>query len=473
MTEILTYRPACSIQPYIAGIDFEIMTPEEIKKYSAVQVTSGNIYSRNVPAACGMSDIRMGTCDRNLRCGSCGNSVRQCPGHCGHIELPQPMFHMAYMDHVLKLLRCTCFVCGEVRGNPPEPTKDSKATFNATYLACKSRRVCAHCGVNTVQVSKSGSGFRATVAPCDDPDVHEVLNRPLDPANVLDILEILTAQARRYLGLAHDWDPQTLVYNRILVPPPIVRPSVTNESKSRGQDDLTHKLQEVLKRSLALQSENVDPIAEQLRLNYDDAPVTEASERLQLEIGAIYNNTVRNRGRNAQRSGAPLKTIKARLIGKDGRLRGSILGKRTDASARSVISPDPEIDIHEVGVPEAVATTLTFPERVTCQNASDLAERVRRGAGVQGGAATVIMANGDVIDLAHCQDRDGLALKLRDDGTVVERHLQDGDHVIFNRQPSLHAASMMGHSVKILPGHTFRLNPIVRAVHFVINVACD
>ena len=187
MTEVLTYRPACSIQPYIAGIDFEIMTPEEIKKYSAVQVTSGNIYSRNVPAACGMSDIRMGTCDRNLRCGSCGNSVRQCPGHCGHIELPQPMFHMAYMDHVLKLLRCTCFVCGEVRGNPPEPTKDSKATFNATYLACKSRRVCAHCGVNTVQVSKSGSSFRATVAPSDNPDVHEVLNRPLNPANVLDI----------------------------------------------------------------------------------------------------------------------------------------------------------------------------------------------------------------------------------------------------------------------------------------------
>ena len=160
-----------------------------------------------------------------------------------------------------------------------------------------------------------------------------------------------------------------------------------------------------------------------------------------------------------QRSGAPLKTIKARLIGKEGRVRGSMLGKRTDASARSVISPDPEIDVHQVGVPEKIACTLTFPERVTPRNIQALSDRVLIGAEQLLGAATVIFCKGETIDLEHCQDRGEVVQRMRTEPAVVERYLRNNDVVLFNRQPSLHAASMMCHRVVIMPGNTFRLHP--------------
>lgn len=237
MAEVLTYDARCNVGPYIAGIDFEVMDPDEIESYSTVGVTSTHIYSRNVPAACGISDIRMGTCDRNLRCGTCGNSVRRCPGHCGHIELPQPVLHMAMVDHMLKLLRSVCFLCGRCRSVTPPPVPDAKATFAASYAACKGRRRCVHCDAAAVQITKHVGGLKATL-PMDveDPSQQAMLEQPLTPACILDILSILTPETLVALGIdPQRWRPEALVFGKVLVPPPIVRPSVTNESKSRGQ----------------------------------------------------------------------------------------------------------------------------------------------------------------------------------------------------------------------------------------------
>ena len=203
-------------------------------------------------------------------------------------------------------------------------------------------------------------------------------------------------------------------------------------------------------------------------------PVIDIWERIQNDVVALYNNTSRARGQNLQRSGAPTRTLKHRLTGKTGRLRENMMGKRTNQSARSVVSPDPTLDIDEIGLPVRVATTLTIPEPVNKGNVAHLTRRVRIGARQLGGAATVVCADGTVIDLEMCTAERRAQIRLRvathtEGGDVVERYLTDGseragggeaDVVVFNRQPSLHKFGMMGHRVRILPGDTFRLSEL-------------
>ena len=133
----------------------------------------------------------------------------------------------------------------------------------------------------------------------------------------------------------------------------------------------------------------------------------------------------------------------------------NLMGKRVDFSARTVVSPDPNLEVDQLGVPLSIAINLTFPEVVTPLNIQKMKELVIRGPTEWPGAKNVIRNDGQVIDLRYAKNK-------QDDwllpGFIVERHIVDGDYVVFNRQPSLHRMSMMGHRIKILPYSTFRLN---------------
>ena len=139
--------------------------------------------------------------------------------------------------------------------------------------------------------------------------------------------------------------------------------------------------------------------------------------------------------------------------------------KRTDFSGRTVITPDPNLSINELGMPIAIAKNITFPEIVTPYNKEYLEKLVRNGREKYPGANFVIPASsGDSdgklpIDLRFRKEK----IELRY-GDVVERHIQNGDIVLLNRQPTLHKQSMMGHRVKVInnPNYcTFRINPNV------------
>ena len=181
---------------------------------------------------------------------------------------------------------------------------------------------------------------------------------------------------------------------------------------------------------------------------------------LQYHVTTYFDNEVSGIPQAHHRSGRPLKTLTQRLKGKEGRFRGSLSGKRVDFSSRTVISPDPNLAISDVGVPVDVAKKLTIPETVSQWNLDRLKELVTHGPNTYPGANYIIRPDGVKIRLDYVTDRkaisDSLAL-----GYIVERHLADGDIVIFNRQPSLHRMSIMAHSVRVLPYRTFRLHPAV------------
>ncbi len=171
-------------------------------------------------------------------------------------------------------------------------------------------------------------------------------------------------------------------------------------------------------------------------LNHESALICMLQEQwefLQLSVAMYINSELP--GVPSQLGQKPIRGFVQRLKGKQGRFRGNLSGKRVDFSGRTVISPDPNLRIDEVAVPERVAKILTYPERVTIHNINNLKQAVRNGPDVHPGAN--FMARGENKKFLRFGNRnaiaDGLAM-----GDVVERHIIDGDIVLFNRQPSLH-----------------------------------
>jgi len=235
------------------------------------------------------------------------------------------------------------------------------------------------------------------------------------------------------------------------VPPVTVRPSITLESGQRSEDDLTHKLVDIIRINQRFQ-ENREAGAPQLIIE-------DLWELLQYHVTTFFDNSVSGIPPARHRSGRPLKTLSQRLKGKEGRFRGSLSGKRVNFSARTVISPDPNLSINEVGVPMPIARILTVPVIVTPRTIEQLKVYIRNGTEIHPGANYVFRPDGRRIKVTEVNKED-LAEKI-EYSWMVERQLKDGDTVLFNRQPSLHKMSIMAHSVKVLPNKTFRLNPAV------------
>ncbi|MCO5599891.1 hypothetical protein L7F22_053998 [Adiantum nelumboides] len=221
---------------------------------------------------------------------------------------------------------------------------------------------------------------------------------------------------------------------------------VAEGGTAKGEDDLTYKLADIIKASTQLK-----------KFEQEGAPphiVGEFEDLVQYHCATYMDNDIAGIPQAMQKSGRPVKSIRARLKGKEGRLRGNLMGKRVDFSARTVITGDPNLELDQVGVPKSIARNLTYPEKVTPYNISYLSELVRNGPNEWPGAKYVVRDTGERIDLKYNRRAD-MALQF---GWTVERHLKDGDYVLFNRQPSLHKMSMMSHRVKLMDFSTFRLN---------------
>jgi DNA-directed RNA polymerase II subunit RPB1 len=266
------------------------------------------------------------------------------------------------------------------------------------------------------------------------------------PEECMAILKGISAKDLTTMGFdeknAH---PAWMIIQNLPVAPPPVRPSVA--ATTRSEDDLTHAYTQIIKTN------------NELKKNLDrGAPATVVSElrqNLQYYVVTLMDNEVQGLPPQRQRSGRALKAIRARLRGKEGRVRGNLMGKRVDFSARTVITPDPNLQLDQLGVPRMIAGNLTIPETVTTHNLEEMKKLVSNGPTTWPGAKYIIRHDERQIDLSQLKNRSDCQLEV---GYIVERHIRDDDYVLFNRQPSLHKMSIMGHRVKVLPFQTFRLN---------------
>lgn len=474
---------ACPLRT-IKRVQFGVLSPDELKRMS---VTEGGIkYPETTeggrPKLGGLMDPRQGVIERTGRCQTCAGNMTECPGHFGHIELAKPVFHVGFLVKTMKVLRCVCFFCSKLLVDSNNPKiKDilakskgqPKKRLTHVYDLCKGKNICeggeemdnkfgveqpegdedltkekghGGCGRYQPRIRRSGLELYAEWKHVnEDSQEKKIL---LSPERVHEIFKRISDEECFVLGMEPRYArPEWMIVTVLPVPPLSVRPAVVMQGSARNQDDLTHKLADIVK------------INNQLRRNEQNGAaahvIAEDVKLLQFHVATMVDNELPGLPRAMQKSGRPLKSLKQRLKGKEGRVRGNLMGKRVDFSARTVITPDPNLSIDQVGVPRSIAANMTFAEIVTPFNIDRLQELVRRGNSQYPGAKYIIRDNGDRIDLRFHPKPSDLHLQT---GYKVERHMCDGDIVIFNRQPTLHKMSMMGHRVRILPWSTFRLN---------------
>eukprot|EP01038_Epipyxis_sp_PR26KG_P008142 gene8142-11021_t len=269
----------------------------------------------------------------------------------------------------------------------------------------------------------------------------------LSAQKVFDVFKRISDEDVTRLGLDPQWArPEWMLVSVLPVPPPHVRPTVM-EGEMQSEDDLTFQLTNIVKANATLENAILKGETRHIIEDYEAL--------LQTRVTSFFDNERQDSPREMQKSGRPLKTLRQRLRGKEGRLRGNLMGKRVDYSARTVITADPNLSIDQVGVPKSVALTLTVPVTVTPFNMNELTQLVANGPLQWPGAMYIIRSDHSRIDLRYVRSKNEIALEC---GWIVERHLRDDDVVLFNRQPSLHKMSIMGHRAKVLDWSTFRLN---------------
>ncbi|MEM3547038.1 MAG: DNA-directed RNA polymerase subunit A' [Candidatus Bathyarchaeia archaeon] len=442
----------------VSGIKFGLLSPHEIRKMSVVEIRTADTYDEDgLPIPTGLMDSRLGTLEPRQKCATCGNTAASCPGHFGHIELAVPIIHVGFVKYIQELLTITCRECGrilipmekieEFQGKIEQLKKTMgeipKDFSDSIKKEARKRSECPHCGATQyrIELVKPTSFYEY---PIEGGAVR------LDPGVIRSRLERIPDEDLKLLGydpsLAR---PEWAILQVLPVPPVYVRPSITLETGIRSEDDLTHKLVDIIR------------INERLKEAISSGAPTvireELSDLLQYHVTTYIDNETSGIPPSRHRSGRALKTLSQRLKGKEGRFRLNLTGKRVDFSARTVISPDPCLSIDEVGVPIDIAKKLTVSERVTPWNIEEMKKLVINGPDNYPGALYVIRPDGRKIRLDFVTDRSKLADELQV-GYIIERHIRDGDIALFNRQPSLHRISIMAHRVKVLPYKTFRLH---------------
>jgi DNA-directed RNA polymerase III subunit RPC1 len=532
----------------ISHLQFGLLSAEEIQQLAEFQVYNRDLFTTNgyttqrKPAIGGCLDPRLGVSDKTSICATCKLRMVDCAGHYGYIKLALPCFHIGYIKHTLVILQCICKSCSRIllvdnekerflkqMRSPIVDALQKASIMKRVITRCKKYKICPHCdsingtvkkitGAPTLKIIhlkyKSGTSTSNSSSGRIGDDEFDILLDQLDvsiranpeiesmvmtkssgttnggpyedllPTRTLELFTRMTDDDCEVLWIDPlIGRPENLIIQNMLVPPVPIRPSVAmdgaNSSSGGGgsnEDDLTVKLQEILDVNVALELA--------LSKGPPTQTVIEEWDFLQTLIAQYINGEMPGIQKPIGGMKKPMRGFCQRLKGKQGRFRGNLSGKRVDFSARTVISPDPNLCVDQVGVPLKVAKIMTYPEPVNRYNIERLRQYVRNGPEVHPGANIVrINMKGSFIsgiggntggsgDTTNATDilvkslafgnRELTARNLRI-GDIVERHMIDNDVVLFNRQPSLHKVSIMAHRVKVLEWKTFRFNTCVCA----------
>lgn len=445
---------------------FGVLSAEEIERQAVCRVCDTALYYRGLPASGGLLDPLMGSVDRRHLCATCMKDARTCEGHPGYIKLPFPVYHGGFIDVVLKVLRTLCFSCSRVVVSPEDDSEGilrqpRSVRLTQLHSLLRARKTCPHCTMPRPQYARNVLSIVAdwpANTPFEDAEERAACCAPFTAQTALSILRHVSDEDVELLGFdAARSHPRNMILQNVPVPPPSTRPAIyaSEGSRSRGQNDLTVRLLEVLKRTHEVEAAMGAASPADVTMT---PALNEKIQRLQYECALLVTSPARvprPSGVTRVVGGMNCKSLSDRLRGKEGRVRGNLMGKRVDFSARCVITPDSYFEVDRVGVPVKIAKVLTVPETVSKLNISQLTERVRRGADDVRGARSIVRRDGTLLSLA-ASGVDVGSIVLRP-GDVVERFLADDDVVVFNRQPSLHMHGMQAHRVTLMPGNTFRL----------------
>lgn len=408
----------------ISAINFSLLSPQMTRKMTTTEINKAELYDNDgFPLEGGVMDPKLGVIDPGLKCRTCGKSMGNCFGHFGYIELTKPVIHVLYSKLIYKILKSTCRSCGKVI---------------STSLTANVKK-CPFCSEEQKQIKfEKPYTFFEIGAKGETTEMSPLIIRERFEKIPDEDLEQLKLRGGR---------PEWLIITLLPVPPATMRPSITLETGERSEDDLTHKLVDIIRINQRLK--------ENIEIGAPDFIIGDLWELLQYHVSTFFDNSLSGIPAARHRSGRPLKTLSDRLKSKEGRFRQNLTGKRVNFSARTVVSPDPCISINEVGVPKVIAKELTIPMTVTDNNIEYIRELILRSPAWP--SVNYVVRPDEKRKKVTDETKEEIAKEIVP-GYVVERHMQNGDVVLFNRQPSLHRMSIMAHKVRVTPWRTFTLN---------------
>lgn len=478
-------------------LKFGIQSTQDIVNQAVLEVSDRVLYDverMRKPTPNGALDPKLGISSKVGTCETCGENLQNCNGHFGHVRLALPAFHIGYLKLTMNILQNICKGCAKVlltdidrRSYLKQLRRPGIDNLRRTQICkkineqCRKAKQCPYCDSTNGQIRKIGPlklvhdkyvtynkstaakkimpggliQFQEsfTEAKKANPEVDKHMKKAmedLNPLRVLNLFKMITPSDCELLGInPAEGRPEMFIWQFVPAPPVCIRPSVAQDNAST-EDDLTTKLSEIVHISSLIRSA--------LQRGQQVQTIMEQWEYLQVQIAMYVNSDVPGLQQTAY--GKPIRGFCQRLKGKQGRFRGNLSGKRVDFSGRTVISPDPNLGIDQVAVPVLVAKNLTYPERVQDHNIAKLRKCIKNGPNIHPGAQQIIKHDSDHKISLKFGNKDQVARNLKV-GDIVERHLEDGDIVLFNRQPSLHKLSIMSHYVKVRPWRTFRLNECV------------
>jgi DNA-directed RNA polymerase II subunit RPB1 len=450
----------------IKSIHFGILSPEDIRKYSVLEIVSADLQYEGHDGQGGLNDAHLGVVNKGEICKTCHLDSERCPGHFGHINLAVPLFKQEYTRVIKLILDSTCIKCGNLlikKDKVKAATlglvgKDAHDRIKAMLPSSSTKiKICGHCYVVQPKIqSKNMLSIEYTYSHTNNSDItknNENAQLPdgipdkvfseYQPYPTVDIhkrIKALPNELIKIFGLDQKTSrPEWMMWTVLPVSPPVVRPNTTNDGQ-HSYDDWTHNYIEIITLNSKVRAyiENgKDP-----RIAIKD---------LNIAVAAITFNTIDTV--NHRQTRKPLVSIKARLDGKDGLFRKNLTAKRVNFGGRSVVSAGPHTPIHHLGIPKKIAMILTVPIKATKYNIDELQQAIINGPNVYPGA-NYISSGGNIRNL-RIGNRNDIVVNIGDE---VGLHIREGDPVLFNRQPTLWRPSILCHAAEIVPHFTFRLN---------------
>lgn len=472
-------------------IKFGIFSASEIEGMSVCKLTNGR---RNGIGS--VYDPRMGTTEDSIDCITCKEDVVSCPGHFGYIELNESIVHPLYYRKVTSLLKCFCKKCysllitkEQIKINGISKLKGTER-IEAIIEKILKTNVCLKEGCCIEQPQLKYSPIDNSISFCYSESKNSKITIPLEGSDIFKIFDSVSDEDVELLGMdVSVVHPRNFIIKNLLVLPPADRPFVKQDF-GISDDDLTIQYCEIIKANNAL--------LEQIT----DSKRAKLIQTLKFRISTTFNNSSGKAKHTT--NGRPIKGLKERLSGKDGRIRNNVQGKRCDQSGRTVIGPDPTLDIGQICIPFEMASILTIPVHVNRTNINEIQSLVNSGkanyviknhnkARINLDKACVvkqtqllrndiIFRNGSSIPVKTGKEKLYTTdIIIRNDtqispileharpytihnGDIVERKLMNGDIILFNRQPTLNKMSMQAAEVVLRPGKNIRVNLAVTRV---------
>lgn len=434
------------------------MSQEELEKMSILVMHDDN----NGILQSTIHDPRMGPLDaKKTLCSSCELSKSYCPGHLGRIDLVEPIIKQSAYDYVVYVLQSVCHKCGSLLldreviesydfSSGPERLRQialkSAGTGKTGGQHCRNPACKYFGGYNPKMTTKPGKMISIDVNS-------NGTIVALKSSTIVKIFDAISKEDLAALGfkdtlndkseVVYKNHPNNFIFQSFPVIPECHRPIVMTSEGREKDDPLTSIYRRILE---------INNTLKEMKLS--GSTVTGSKKEFTIEDLDFAVSSLLKAGddKSAINSLEAASTIKGRLSKKKGYFRCYAMGKRGNRTGRSVLG-SVSIPFGFIGIPKEIANSLTIIERVCDKNFDYLNK---------------LFAEGKIPFIVNSKERMNVERKRNarlEIGNEVWRYLQDGDPIIFNRQPTLHKQSMMGYLVKTYPGKSLGLHSSCTTPH--------